>query len=43
MTYLPALSITSETAKLIFNHVYHHYDILEDIVSDKGLQLTSWV
>lgn len=40
---MPGLPTAFETAELIFNHVFHYFGILEDIVSDRGAQLTSCV
>lgn len=38
---LPGLPTAFTKAKLFFNHIFRHFGIPEDIVSDRGTQFTS--
>lgn len=40
---LPGLPSALETAEIVFKQVFQYYGILEDIVSDRGVQFTSQV
>uniref|UniRef100_A0A4W5RHC5 Integrase catalytic domain-containing protein n=1 Tax=Hucho hucho TaxID=62062 RepID=A0A4W5RHC5_9TELE len=40
---LPGLPTTLQTAEFLFTHVFRHYGVPEDIVSDRGPQFTSRV
>ena len=40
---LPGLPTALQTAEALFTHVFRHYGVLEDIVSDRGAQFTSRV
>ena len=40
---LPGLPIALQTAEALFTHVFPHYGVTEDIVSDRGPQFTSRV
>uniref|UniRef100_A0AAY5KWV0 Gypsy retrotransposon integrase-like protein 1 n=1 Tax=Esox lucius TaxID=8010 RepID=A0AAY5KWV0_ESOLU len=40
---LPGLPTTLQTAEALFTHVFRHYGVPEDIVSDRGPQFTSRV
>ena len=38
---LPCLPTALQTAKALFTHIFQHYGVPEDIVSDRGPQFTS--
>ena len=40
---LPGLPTALQTAEALFTHVFRHYGVPEDIVSDRGPQFTSSV
>ena len=40
---LPGLPTAMQTAAALFSHIFRHYGIPEDVVSDRGLQFTSCV
>ena len=40
---LPGLPMALQTAEALFTHVFRHYGVPEDIVSDRGPQFTSRV